>query len=280
MRSHEYEPSLRGKSKRRFDDDAPYGQTHGQRYGDSEPGTAASYDDGELFDRRGHRRHLEAREDSPDEGARWSTWDQSSPTERGPRPYPDWLVTELAAVDIELGILKTGKEADVFLVERRRPGHRSPLPAGRETVPDGRAPHVPPRRRLPRGAPGPRIPGQPGHGGRVRPSARRPSPASGRWPSSTRCAGSTARGVPRAVPGADPRHRGAAGVHRRRDVGPRRAWLSCGRTRPTCPTCGSTGRRRSPRWRGPGSPTGTCRRTTCSSTMDGWSSSICPRSST
>ena len=56
------------------------------------------------------------------EGDRWSTWDQSTPTERGPKPYPDWLVTELAAVDTELGILKTGKEADVFLVRRGVPG--------------------------------------------------------------------------------------------------------------------------------------------------------------
>ena len=56
------------------------------------------------------------------EGDRWSTWDQSIPTERGPRPYPGWLVTELAAVDTELGILKTGKEADVFLIRRAVPG--------------------------------------------------------------------------------------------------------------------------------------------------------------
>jgi RIO kinase 1 len=55
------------------------------------------------------------------EGDRWSTWDQSIPTERGPRPYPDWLVTDLAAVDTELGILKTGKEADVFLLRRSVP---------------------------------------------------------------------------------------------------------------------------------------------------------------
>jgi RIO kinase 1 len=54
-------------------------------------------------------------------GDRWSTWDQSVPTERGPKPYPDWLVTELAAVDTELGIVKTGKEADVFLVRRAVP---------------------------------------------------------------------------------------------------------------------------------------------------------------
>jgi len=55
------------------------------------------------------------------EGDRWSTWDQPDALERGPQPYPDWLVTELAAVDTELGVLKTGKEADVFLVHRGVP---------------------------------------------------------------------------------------------------------------------------------------------------------------
>jgi len=60
--------------------------------------------------------------DSLPEGDRWSTWDQSTPTERGPKPYPKWLVTDLAAVDYELGVLKTGKEADVFLVRRGVPG--------------------------------------------------------------------------------------------------------------------------------------------------------------
>ena len=56
------------------------------------------------------------------EGDRWSTWDQSTAGERGPKPYPGWLVTDLAAVDTELGILKTGKEADVFLLRRGVPG--------------------------------------------------------------------------------------------------------------------------------------------------------------
>ncbi|MGW4645512.1 serine protein kinase RIO [Kitasatospora sp. NPDC004289] len=60
--------------------------------------------------------------DGPPEGDRWSTWDQSTPTEKGPEPRPDWVVTELAAVDTELGIVKTGKEADVFLLERAVPG--------------------------------------------------------------------------------------------------------------------------------------------------------------
>ncbi|MGW4795857.1 serine protein kinase RIO [Nonomuraea sp. NPDC004297] len=60
--------------------------------------------------------------DGPPEGDRWSTWDQSTPIEKGPRPHPDWLVTELAAVDTEHGILKTGKEADVHLISRGVPG--------------------------------------------------------------------------------------------------------------------------------------------------------------
>ena len=78
-------------------------------------------DDDSLYDKRGHRQRLEVVEDTPNGGDRWSTWDQSTPLQKGPRPYPDWLVTELAAVDRELGVLKTGKEADVYLVERGVP---------------------------------------------------------------------------------------------------------------------------------------------------------------
>ncbi len=59
--------------------------------------------------------------DGPPVGDRWSTWDQSSPTQRGPVPHPSWLVTEHAAVDIEHGVLKTGKEADVHLITRGIP---------------------------------------------------------------------------------------------------------------------------------------------------------------
>jgi RIO kinase 1 len=65
------------------------------------------------------------------EGDRWSTWDQSTAGERGPKPRPGWLVTDLAAVDTELGILKTGKEADVFLLRRGVPGGRSCLLAAK-----------------------------------------------------------------------------------------------------------------------------------------------------
>ncbi len=55
--------------------------------------------------------------DEPGPGQRWSTWDDIGIL-AGPEPWPDWLITESAAVDTELGILKTGKEADVFLLER------------------------------------------------------------------------------------------------------------------------------------------------------------------
>ncbi len=50
-------------------------------------------------------------------GERWSTWDDIGIL-AGPEPWPDWLITESAAIDTELGILKTGKEADVHLLER------------------------------------------------------------------------------------------------------------------------------------------------------------------
>lgn len=54
----------------------------------------------------------------PSGADRWSTWGDG---EQGPHPRPEWVVTELAAADSELGILKTGKEADVFLIQRAVP---------------------------------------------------------------------------------------------------------------------------------------------------------------
>ncbi|CAN5268828.1 RIO kinase 1 [soil metagenome] len=59
--------------------------------------------------------------DDPGEAQRWSTWLDVEPLCRGPEPRPNWVVTSQAAVDTELGILKTGKEADVFLLERGVP---------------------------------------------------------------------------------------------------------------------------------------------------------------
>nr|MDQ6935960.1 serine/threonine protein kinase [Actinomycetota bacterium] len=58
-------------------------------------------------------------------------------------PPPDWLVTDRAALDTELGILKTGKEADVFLLERGLPrtGESVVLAAKRYRDPDHRSFH-------------------------------------------------------------------------------------------------------------------------------------------
>lgn len=52
---------------------------------------------------------------------RWSTWLDVEPLCRGPEPRPDWVITAQGAIDTELGILKSGKEAEVFLVERGIP---------------------------------------------------------------------------------------------------------------------------------------------------------------
>jgi RIO kinase 1 len=102
--SDDYGVTRRGRKRGKFDDE--------------QPGYAK---------RNRHLPRLQA-EDAHDatdglpEGDRWSTWDQSTPLERGPKPHPKWLVTDLAAVDSELGILKTGKEADVYLIRRYVPG--------------------------------------------------------------------------------------------------------------------------------------------------------------
>jgi len=103
----DYEPSYpepsRKRRRRRFDDEPPRRTRR----------TAA--DLAELDERQG----LDA--DGPPSGDRWSTWDGA---EHGPEPRPAWVVTEHAAVDTELGVIKTGKEADVHLVERAVPGTR------------------------------------------------------------------------------------------------------------------------------------------------------------
>jgi RIO kinase 1 len=59
--------------------------------------------------------------DDPPEGQRFSNYWDLEPLMRGPQPVPDWLVTDRAALDTDLGVLKTGKEADVFVVERAVP---------------------------------------------------------------------------------------------------------------------------------------------------------------
>jgi RIO kinase 1 len=90
-------PSRRN-GKRRFDDDEPYDQKF--------ISSLVEFDEVD---------------DGPDDGDRWSSYSLAGTT-RGPEPLPDWVITDLGAVDQELGVLKTGKEADVHLVERSVPG--------------------------------------------------------------------------------------------------------------------------------------------------------------
>jgi RIO kinase 1 len=101
---------------REHDLDIPHPKNRRRRFDDDEPGP------------RRRRRHtelakLDARAgsdiDGPPAGDRWSTWDGAA---HGPRPRPPWVVTDHGAVDTELGVLKTGKEADVHLLERSVPG--------------------------------------------------------------------------------------------------------------------------------------------------------------
>ncbi len=86
------------------------------------PGRQSRWDDAEPIRRRTRRPAETATEtlDGPPEGSRWSTWDDIG-IPHGPEPHPDWVVTALGAVDYELGVLKTGKEADVHLIERSVP---------------------------------------------------------------------------------------------------------------------------------------------------------------
>ena len=58
------------------------------------------FDDDEPRDLKYRPRHVEydcSDDGTPEVGDRWSTWDISTAGERGPEPYPDWLITELAA---------------------------------------------------------------------------------------------------------------------------------------------------------------------------------------
>lgn len=96
MREHDtFGPAPVRRGRRRFDDD----ESQFLKRGRPEPA-------------------LITEPDLPDAGDNWSSWDAAF---HGPEPRPDWVVTEHAAVDVELGMLKTGKEADVYLVRRGVP---------------------------------------------------------------------------------------------------------------------------------------------------------------
>jgi RIO kinase 1 len=76
-------------------------------------------DDSDFLKRGRLEPALQEDPDLPETGDAWSSWETAL---HGPQPRPPWVRTESGAVDTELGMLKTGKEADVFLVRRAVPG--------------------------------------------------------------------------------------------------------------------------------------------------------------
>lgn len=81
--------------------------------------------------------------DDPGEGQRFTRYWDLEPLMRGPEPIPAWLVTDRAAIETDLGVLKTGKEADVHVIERSVPGtdRSTLLAAKRYRAPDHRSFH-------------------------------------------------------------------------------------------------------------------------------------------
>jgi RIO kinase 1 len=53
--------------------------------------------------------------DDPFDEPNWSTYPSAT---KGPQPVPEWVVRDPKAVDDDLGVMKTGKEADVSLLRR------------------------------------------------------------------------------------------------------------------------------------------------------------------
>lgn len=92
----------------------PFDRPFDQQPVDLHPEEPGSVDASFVFD-------FHAYEEVEEGSQRWSTWLQVEPQMRGPEPRPDWVVTSQGAIDTDLGILKTGKEADVFLLERADP---------------------------------------------------------------------------------------------------------------------------------------------------------------
>jgi RIO kinase 1 len=68
------------------------------------------------------RRHRPSQTREPDGEELYTETLSSYPdAAHGPAPIPDWVITSGAALDTDRGMIKTGKEADVHLVERRDP---------------------------------------------------------------------------------------------------------------------------------------------------------------
>lgn len=74
--------------------------------------------DDDDFETPAHRR-APAIDEAIDDGISCSTYPDAA---HGPTPLPVWVCTSPAATDIDLGVFKTGKEADVSLIRRTHEG--------------------------------------------------------------------------------------------------------------------------------------------------------------
>ncbi|MFF4594014.1 serine protein kinase RIO [Amycolatopsis sp. NPDC001319] len=111
MREHDYEDLHASDFER---------PRRGRRFRDEpEPTRRGRLTEGERVRLAQARDDAYTETDLPDGADRWTTWDDA---DQGPHPRPGWVITELAAVDTDLGVLKTGKEADVHLLRRTLPG--------------------------------------------------------------------------------------------------------------------------------------------------------------
>lgn len=88
--------------------------------------------------RRPNRRWDQTSLDQLAENQRHSTWPTFEKGLRGPEPYPSWLIEDAAAVDTTEGTIKTGKEGDVFLLERATATRSVLLAAKRYRSPENR----------------------------------------------------------------------------------------------------------------------------------------------
>lgn len=100
------------RGNRRFDDD---GWTPSPA-ADHSP--IVDHDDPDHHDPTDHDDHDEYVDfdDDPDDEPAWSSYRDAT---KGPDPVPTWVVTDPRAIDTDHGVLKTGKEADVSLLDRR-----------------------------------------------------------------------------------------------------------------------------------------------------------------
>jgi len=75
------------------------------------PRSRRRFDDDPDTPRPSNRRAAEVEPDEP-------AWSSFTDALHGPQPAPPWVITSPAAIDSDLGVLKSGKEADVSLVRR------------------------------------------------------------------------------------------------------------------------------------------------------------------